>query len=85
MNEYMATEKLDPQTFIDSYGLDAKVLVGEGMSISLGQALEAERLLCPAETNDRQDPVKRIGYLATMLGAAGSLRPEHLDLLSEPK
>lgn len=66
----------DPQTFIDSYGLNAAVVAGKGIEMTLGQALEFERMLCPAGTTARQDPVKRVGYLANMLAAGGSLRPE---------
>lgn len=73
----------DPQEFIDAYGPDAPVVVGEGMEMSLGQALQAEKLLCPKEKTDREDPVKRLGYLASMLHAGGSLRSEHQYLLGE--
>jgi hypothetical protein len=77
----MEYETPDPQLFIDSYGLDAPVKVGNGMQISLGQALDAERLLCPADPEKREDPIKRIGYIASMLGEAGTLRPEHQHLI----
>ena len=69
----MSREIRDPQSFVDSYGLDASVVVGNGMKMTLGQALAAERLLCPAEAIDRQDPAKRIGYLARILAEGGSL------------
>lgn len=69
-------ENLDPQAFIDTYGLDAQVAFTNGMQMTLGQALEAERILCPADVTARQDPRRRIGYLANMLAAGGSLRPE---------
>jgi hypothetical protein len=65
----------DPQTFIDSYGPDAVVVAGNVTKMTLGQALEFERLLCPADATERQDPAKRVGYLANMLAAGGSLRP----------
>jgi hypothetical protein len=71
----------DPQDFISTYGTDAAVLVGNGMQMTLGQALEAERLFCPADAATRQDPLKRLSYLAGMLAAAGSLRPEDEYLL----
>lgn len=70
------TEYVDPEEFIGAYGPDAPVAFANDMQMTLGQALEAERLLCPADTVDRQDPRKRIGYIATMLEAGGSLRPE---------
>ena len=73
---HMSTEIPDPQAFIDSYGPDAQVVVGNGMEMSLEQALKAEALLCPADAITRQDPRKRIGYIANMLAAAGSLREE---------
>lgn len=69
-------EYADPEEFIDAYGTDAPVAFANGMQMTLGQALDAERLLCPADTVDRQDPIKRLGYLASMLAAGGSLRPE---------
>ena len=73
----------DPQAFIDAYGADAKVVVGNGRPLTLGQALEAERLLCPADVTARQDPERRLGYLANMLAAGGSLRPEDAHLLGQ--
>jgi hypothetical protein len=78
----MTHETPDPQAFIDAYGYDARVLVGKGREMTLGQALAAEQLLCPADEIARQDPSKRLGYLANMLAAGGSLRPEDEYLLS---
>lgn len=72
----------DSQAFIDSYGADAEVVAGKGVRMTLGQALEFERMLCPADTAKRQDPVKRVGYLANMLAAGGSLRLEDEHYLS---
>ncbi len=70
------------KAFIESYGLDAKVVVGSGdMELGLGAALEMEALFCPADTIARQDPEKRARYLAAILNAGGSLKPEHLFLL----
>jgi hypothetical protein len=69
-------EYIDPQEFIDAYGPAAPVAFANGMQMTLGQALSAERLLCPADTATRQDPRRRIGYLASMLAAGGSLRTE---------
>lgn len=76
IKEMTQGEFVDPQEFIDAYGPDAPVAFANGMQMSLGQALDAERLLCPADAVTRQDPRRRIGYLASMLAAGGSLRPE---------
>jgi hypothetical protein len=77
------THELDPQTFIESYGVTAEVMVGQGMRMTLGQALEAEQLFCPADKISRQDPDRRVRYLAHILGAAGTLRQEDAHLLEE--
>lgn len=80
----MAAERNDIQeseAFIDAYSAGDPVVVGGGMAMTLGQALEAERLLCPADVAVRQDPARRIAYLASILAAAGSLRPEHEEFL----
>lgn len=79
----MEREAIDPQDFIEAYGPDAAVMVGGGMEMTLGQALQAERLLCPADSTNRQDPAKRVGYLARILAAGGSLREEDQHLLVE--
>jgi hypothetical protein len=76
------TQELDPQALIDSYGMSATVRLGDGKDMTLEQALEAERLFCPADSTDRNDPTKRLGYLANMLAAAGTLRPEHEHLVT---
>ena len=80
----MSNKELDPQTFVDFYGQDAPVVAGK-MKITLGQALEAEKMFCPADEEARQDPQKRLAYLAGMLAAAGSLSPEHEFLIKEQK
>ena len=67
---------VDPQAFIGSYDPTTPVAFGNGMRMTLAQALAAEQLLCPANPDARQDPRKRLGYLANMLAAGGSLRPE---------
>lgn len=77
----MGQENLEPRAFIDAYGVDAAVVVGSGMNMNLGQALAMEELFCPAGEADRQDPAKRLSYLAGMLAAADSLLPEHKHLL----
>ena len=74
----------DPQALIEAYGLDARVVVGSGdLAMTLGQALLAESLLCPANPTERQDPRRRLSYLAGMLAAGGSLRPEDEHLLGD--
>ena len=73
----MTGEILHPDEFLASYSLDVLVKVGNGMDMTLGQALEAERLFCPADIAKRQDVQSRVTYLAGMLAAAGSLLPEH--------
>ncbi len=79
-------ENSDPQVLIDRYGLDTPVVVGEkNMKISLGQALDMERMFCPADVSKREDPSRRIGYLATILAAGGSLLPEDHHLLGDSK
>lgn len=81
----MSKEFPDPQSFIDAYSPDATVLVGRppGKIMKLGQALAAEKLFCPADVTDRLDSVKRVGYLARILDAGGSLQPEHAHLVAE--
>lgn len=76
MKQMVHGEYEDPQDFIDAYGLDAPVAFANGMQMTLGQALDAERLLCPADATVRQDPSRRLGYLANILAAGGSLLPE---------
>jgi hypothetical protein len=80
---HMPAKITDPESFIDMYGLEAKVVLGEGQEMTLGQALEFEEMFCTADTGIRRDPAKRIGYLARKLAAGGSLRPEHEHLLGE--
>lgn len=75
-------QALDPQALVDIYGVSAPVRVGDGIDMTLGQALDAEQLFCPAEASTRQDPTKRLGYLANMLAAAGTLKPEHEHLIT---
>jgi hypothetical protein len=76
MEDMAQGEYVDPQEFIDAYRPDTPVAFTNGMRMTLGQALEAERLLCPADETARQDPRRRIGYLANILAAGGSLLPE---------
>jgi hypothetical protein len=76
MEKMTQGEYVDPQDFIDAYGPDAPVAFANGMQMTLRQALDAERLLCPADVTARQDPRRRIGYLANILAAGGSLLPE---------
>ncbi len=78
----MEGEITDPQALIAAYGPDAPVRSPNGVAMTLGQVLAAEALLCPADVATRQDPVKRVGYLARMLAAGESLRPEDHHLLS---
>jgi hypothetical protein len=74
----------DPQAFIDSYGPDAAVAFeATGLRTTLGQALAVEAMLCTAEPSRRQDPARRIGYLANILAAADSLRDEDRDLIPQ--
>ena len=77
----MTQERPDPKAFIDSYGIEAEVKFDNGMRMTLGQALDFEQMACTAEDVARQDPVKRVGFLAMRLAAAGSLRPEDEYLL----
>ena len=75
----------NPQVIIDFYGENAQVVVGrgEGMAMSLGQALAAEAMFCEASDQSRQDPMKRARYLAAILARGGSLATVHEHLLEE--
>lgn len=76
----------DPESFANVYGPEAPVVLGNGRAITLGQAFALEAAFCDADPVARQDPVKRIGYLARILEAGGSLRPEHEGFLqSKPQ
>lgn len=82
----MGTETPTPEAFAAAYGSEAIVRVGfpPGKVMKLGQALAAEAL-CPKDPSVRQDPEKRLGYLARILSAGGSLRPEDADLIRQPE
>ncbi len=69
-------ETPQPQDFIDKYGPDVQVAMPNGDLITLGDALAAEELFCPADESKRQDPAKRVQYMAGMVAAAGNLQPE---------
>ena len=75
----------DPQEFIESYGREAKVVIGKDMSTTLGEALDFEELMCDAPDDKHLDPVKRVGYIANMLSRADSLRPEDAHLVPRPE
>lgn len=77
----MAPEIPNLEAFMAAYSPDVPVVVGDGMRMKLGQALQFEDLFCTADKADRLDPSKRIGYLVGLLAAAGSLLPEHASLL----
>lgn len=78
-------KNIDPQAFIQAYGPDAPVVIGEGgMQLTLGQALAAEAL-CPASKDAIVDPVRRVAFLAGILAAAGTLREEHLPLVASDR
>lgn len=78
----MTDTPLGPEAIIETYGLDATVVVGGGKVMKLGQALQFEAMFCPAEDIRRQDPTKRSIYLAGMLAAGGTiLHPDHQALL----
>jgi hypothetical protein len=68
---------------VKMYGNDM-VVVGN-QTIQLHLALEYERLLCPADEQSRQDPQRRVAYIAGILAAAGTLQPEHEHLLPTPE
>jgi enhancing lycopene biosynthesis protein 2 len=80
----MTYENPNPEELVDIYGVDAAVTIGN-REMTLNQALLAEQLLCPADAAVRQDPEKRVKYLASMLVASGTLREEHYHLLDEPE
>lgn len=65
--------RITESQFIEVYG---DVLVGsEPNLIPLAQALKIEELVCPADKSERQDPAKRLSYLARMVGS--NLLDEH--------
>lgn len=78
---YMAPEIPGLEAFMAAYSTDVPVVVGGGVRMKLGQALQFEGLSCTADKADRLDPRKRIGFLVGLLAAAGSLLPEHAFLL----
>jgi len=78
----MNHELPDPEEFVSWYGDEALVKIGD-RTMTLGQALAAESLFCPADAATRQEPEQRLGYLASMLAAAGTLDPQDSYLLSE--
>jgi hypothetical protein len=80
----MTAEIPDPQSFIDMYGPDAQVVLGEGEGkpMSLSTALQFEEM-CTIDSEVRMDPVRRTRFLARSLAAGGSLLPEHEYLLGE--
>jgi hypothetical protein len=80
----MTAEMPDAQRFMEMYRPDDRVRFEDtGAEMTLGQALQLEALLCTADTDARQDPLRRIGYLARILAAGGSLLPEHEHLLED--
>ncbi len=77
----MTPEIPSPQQLIDTYGQNAPVVVGDGSPMTLGQALAFEEMFCTADVANRHDQPKRVGFLAGILAAGGTLKPEHQYLL----
>lgn len=65
------------EEFLGNYPEDARVRLGEGAEMTITQALAFEKMFCPADPQKRQDPERRVAFLAGMLAAGGSLLPEH--------
>ncbi len=85
ININMSSEIPDPERFMEMYGPDALVVTGKEGSkpLTLEQALLREAMLCEANKEVRQDPVRRVRFLARALAAGGSLLPEHAYLIEE--
>lgn len=77
-------EVLTPDAMVEQYGEAAPVAIN-GRAMTLGQALRMEAMFCPADAIARQDPIRRLGYLARMLNDGGSLLPEHEGYLAAPE
>jgi hypothetical protein len=67
--------------FIAQYG-DIKVEGDESMT--LNGLLAMEERFCPAPAEARNDPEKRVAYMAKMVGVA-ALAPEHAHLVPKPE
>ncbi|HSX17079.1 MAG TPA: hypothetical protein VLH86_03200 [Patescibacteria group bacterium] len=76
------TPELTEAGLVELYG-DAPVTLGT-FTVPLTQALAMEAAFCPADSETRTDPDRRLAYLAGMLASAGSLLPEHQHLLPPP-
>jgi hypothetical protein len=74
-------EEIREADFIEQYGT-APVSLGD-REVTLSTALQMEAAFCPADSTKRQDPAKRLSYLAQLVGE--NLLPEHQHLLAEPE
>ena len=83
MSEMSFTE-IDVTSFTDSYDPATPVMIGE-MVLTLEQALRAEAEACTADIPDRNNQIGRIRFMAKILDAGGSLRPEDKYLLELQK
>lgn len=75
-----APQKLTETEFVEKYG-DSTFKRGD-LEVTLNQALEMEKMLCPADIEKRENNDLRLSYMAKMVGAE-ALLPEHQYLLEQ--
>ncbi len=85
-HECMAGNQSTEQQLLEAHPLDTPVAVGgrremNGTTLTLGFVMMMEASSCPADAQKREDPELRARTLASMLAAAGSLKPEFDHLL----
>ena len=71
---------LTEDEFVEYYG-SANGRFGS-LTMPLQAALQMEKDSCLAPDEKRTDPLRRLGYLAGRVAAAGELHPEHAYLLT---
>ncbi|HYH75394.1 MAG TPA: hypothetical protein VD735_05535 [Candidatus Saccharimonadales bacterium] len=69
-----------PEDFMERYGEVDVTVPGIGIVAPLTEVVAMEERFCPADTADRQDPFKRVGYLANLVLYTGQLNPAHHHL-----
>ncbi len=78
-------EAPEVQAFLNMYSPETPVMVGREnpKPMTLGKALDREAMYCVADDSVREDPTRRLGYLAGILAGGGSLLPEHELFLAQ--